>query len=378
VRRGSKDEHGMRTTSVGDRIMTAEPRGGPGDRTNGAKPNPLPDRLVAALDADQAAAQADQTAANSDQTAADADEATAERDQELAESDQRASDRDQATSDRELATGPISAADQEAHDASKAEREDATADRHAAAWLRGEAKVERLGAAAHRDESARQRDIAAEARDRVATIRDRLTPPGAPGAAERVRAASDRVRAAKDRERAAADRMQAAIDRDHARQALLETHLDELTGTYRRGMGTIALQAEIERARRSAGRLVLAFVDVDGLKQFNDREGHAAGDALLIDVVATIRSNLRSYDPVVRFGGDEFVCALGDADLKDARRRFDGIQTVLGTVRKGCSISVGFACLEAGDTLGALTARADAALYEAKRARRFNDKALDE
>ena len=68
---------------------------------------------------------------------------------------------------------------------------------------------------------------------------------------------------------------------------------------------------------------------------------------LLIDVVATIRSQLRSYDPVVRFGGDEFVCALAGADLEQARRRFDQIQTVLGQTREGCSISVGFAELEA-------------------------------
>jgi diguanylate cyclase (GGDEF)-like protein len=365
--------------------MRSESNGGPGHRANGSQPHALPDGLGAAPDADQVAAQADQVAADADQVAADADQvaadadqATSERDQDLSESDQRASDRDQATSDRDLATGPKSAADQDAHDVSKTERADATADRDATAWLRDEANVERLDAAARRDEMARQRDVAAEARDRVADIRDSLIPPGAPGAAERARAAYDRERAARDRERAVADRTQAAIDREDARRALLETHLDELTGTYRRGMGIIALKTEIGRARRTDGRLVLAFVDVDELKQFNDREGHAAGDALLIDVVSTIRSNLRSYDPVVRFGGDEFVCALAEADLDDAHRRFDDIQAVLGAVRNGCSISVGFACLEPGDTLGDLTARADAALYQAKRTRRFSRQGLDE
>ncbi len=68
---------------------------------------------------------------------------------------------------------------------------------------------------------------------------------------------------------------------------------------------------------------MLAFVDVDGLKEVNDRDGHAEGDALLIDVAATIRSKLRSYDPLVRFGGDEFVCAFSDFDLDAVRVRFD-------------------------------------------------------
>ena len=120
------------------------------------------------------------------------------------------------------------------------------------------------------------------------------------------------------------------VDREHARAALRDAHLDELTGTYRRGMGSHALEREIDRARRGTGRLVLAFVDVDDLKTFNDREGHAAGDALLVNVVTAMRSRLRSYDPVIRFGGDEFVCALADADLVDAHRRFDEIQQALG------------------------------------------------
>jgi diguanylate cyclase (GGDEF)-like protein len=115
---------------------------------------------------------------------------------------------------------------------------------------------------------------------------------------------------------------------------------------------------------------VLAFVDVDGLKEVNDRGGHAAGDALLIDVAATIRSKRRSYDPLVRFGGDEFVCAFSDFDLDTVRNRFDQIQATLDQRREGCSISVGLAELRRDDTLDDLTSRGDAALYEAKRRRR--------
>jgi diguanylate cyclase (GGDEF)-like protein len=79
-------------------------------------------------------------------------------------------------------------------------------------------------------------------------------------------------------------------------------------------MGDAALQHEIDRARRGDGRLVLAYVDVDRLTAINDRKGHSAGDALLVAVVSTMRANLRSFDPVVRYGGDEFVCAMSGTD----------------------------------------------------------------
>lgn len=111
---------------------------------------------------------------------------------------------------------------------------------------------------------------------------------------------------------------------------------------------------------------MLAFVDVDGLKEVNDRQGHAVGDALLQAVTATIRSRLRTYDPIVRFGGDEFVCALLDTDLGQAEQRFDDIRRELGKTHASDSISVGLAALRPGDSLEELMARGDQALYGAK------------
>ena len=70
--------------------------------------------------------------------------------------------------------------------------------------------------------------------------------------------------------------------------ALEQAHLDDLTGLYRREMGTLALTNEIDRARRGDGRFVVAFVDVDGLKRVNDRDGHAAGDHVLRTLAAAI------------------------------------------------------------------------------------------
>ncbi len=122
----------------------------------------------------------------------------------------------------------------------------------------------------------------------------------------------------------------------------------------------------MDRALRSDGRLVMAFVDVDGLKSVNDRQGHAAGDALLRAVAAAIQANLRSYDPIVRFGGDEFVCALSETDLDAARRRFEDIAETLAESAQSGSISVGLAQLRPDDSLEELVARADAALKVVK------------
>ena len=127
----------------------------------------------------------------------------------------------------------------------------------------------------------------------------------------------------------------------------------------------MALSHEIDRARRSDGRFVLAFVDVDRLKLVNDRDGHAAGDRILQAVVRVIRARLRSFDPIVRYGGDEFVCGLTGTDLAEAERRFEAIASAIEAETR-VGISVGFAALEVGDTADRLTERADAAMLQVK------------
>jgi diguanylate cyclase (GGDEF)-like protein len=118
---------------------------------------------------------------------------------------------------------------------------------------------------------------------------------------------------------------------------------------------------------------VLAFVDVDDLKHTNDSKGHAAGDDALRDVVDAIRSKMRSYEPIVRFGGDEFLCALQGVDISTAEDRFDQVRETLNSAGSTASISVGFAELRADETLSELTLRSDAALKQAKRIGRTRD-----
>ena len=188
-------------------------------------------------------------------------------------------------------------------------------------------------------------------------------------AAARAQAAATRTQAAVDRERAARDREAAARDRVRLQGELQRAHLDELTGAYRRGMGETVMRHEIERARRLKGDLALAYLDVDGLKEINDRLGHGAGDALLRDLVEALRSRLRPYDPVVRWGGDEFVCAVSDTTVEVAGDRFDEALYVLAESQPGAAISVGLAALRDGDTLETLVDRADQVLLQDRRKR---------
>jgi diguanylate cyclase (GGDEF)-like protein len=116
----------------------------------------------------------------------------------------------------------------------------------------------------------------------------------------------------------------------------------------------------MDRALRSQEPFALAFVDVDGLKELNDREGHAAGDALLKAVVTALKTGRRSYDPI---GGDEFLCGFTNTDLNACRRRIEEIRSSLAREHATASISVGLAMLGDRDTLEKLIARADADMY---------------
>ena len=86
----------------------------------------------------------------------------------------------------------------------------------------------------------------------------------------------------------------------------------------------------------------------------------------LLAVAHAMRSKMRSYEPIVRYGGDEFLCALGGLDVKDAEKRFDEIRSELAAGDTSATISVGLAELEPGDELDDLIERADRALAMAR------------
>jgi diguanylate cyclase (GGDEF)-like protein len=154
---------------------------------------------------------------------------------------------------------------------------------------------------------------------------------------------------------------------DRLRQLEEEAAVDELTGVYRRGHGMMILTRELRRAFRSPDeRLIVAFIDVDGLKRFNDTSGHAEGDRLLTDLTSSLTKRLRSHDIVFRYGGDEFVCILPGANLDGAAPIFGAVAEAFEEADGSRTFSVGLAELREGDTPESLVARADTALYEAR------------
>jgi diguanylate cyclase (GGDEF)-like protein len=212
-----------------------------------------------------------------------------------------------------------------------------------------------------RDDRAEARDDRAEAREQVAHMINTGAAADRAGASrDRKGAASDRLQAADDREAASADRVLAARER-------VATSIDELTRAYRREAGIVALEREIARAKRTQQPFTLAFMDVDNLKGTNDSRGHAAGDNLIRGAVTAIRARFRSYDLIVRFGGDEFLCGLLDLTADEADKRFSIVNEDLAA--QGASITAGVAQHEGDASLEDLIALADKAMYRKRRQR---------
>jgi diguanylate cyclase (GGDEF)-like protein len=226
------------------------------------------------------------------------------------------------------------------------------------------------------DEAADTRDVIADARDDRAEARDfRAEPSDGDAAQVIVGAASDRAESVRDRQGAGKDRAHAAADREasHSDRSYSATEravsaIDRLTAAHHRDAGLVELQREVVRAKRTGQSFVLAFVDLDDLKVTNDTLGHTAGDQRLRQTADAIRAHLRSYDLLVRFGGDEFLCGLLDLTIDDAAERFVLVNADLA--RAGQQLfTVGLAELVADDSLESLIARADEALYTQRRQR---------
>ena len=160
---------------------------------------------------------------------------------------------------------------------------------------------------------------------------------------------------------------------DDARMERLAT-TDDLTGLLNRR----AFFARAEAARTLSLRLrqpiTLLMLDIDHFKQLNDRFGHATGDEALVKFAATCREALRGHDILGRLGGEEFALALPGTDLDGAIRAAERLrQGVFDTRLLTCgnsytmTVSIGVVLIDADEDLPTGLARADNALYEAKR-----------
>jgi diguanylate cyclase (GGDEF)-like protein len=143
---------------------------------------------------------------------------------------------------------------------------------------------------------------------------------------------------------------------------------DALTHLPNRRSWADRCEEEFERARRSREPLSLASIDIDGFKDVNDREGHAAGDSLLLSFADGWRQMTRGGgDFVARLGGDEFGLLAPGSNERDAARIADRIR---GVSPRGVTCSVGVATWNRVESADELLSRADEAMYRSKRARK--------
>ncbi|MFC5459614.1 sensor domain-containing diguanylate cyclase [Massilia niabensis] len=160
---------------------------------------------------------------------------------------------------------------------------------------------------------------------------------------------------------------------------------DALTGVYNRRYIDRRLVEEVARARRQDYCISVMFIDVDHFKSVNDRVGHQAGDDVLREVAARIKMELRVSDALARFGGEEFVVLLIDADLAAAAMVAERIRAgvvgkpfdLAGGQGMNVSVSIGVSALDDAAcelpievVAQQLVALADGALYQAKEAGR--------
>ena len=150
---------------------------------------------------------------------------------------------------------------------------------------------------------------------------------------------------------------------------------DPLTGLpNRRGLGE-ALDQALARSERTGLPLAVLALDLDGFKAINDRHGHPAGDAALIEIAGRLRRTIRRSDLVARLGGDEFAVLAGELNgpapvVRLARRLGAALRApiALPDAVASVDVSIGVAFFPGdGDTPAELLARADLALYVAKR-----------
>ena len=157
-------------------------------------------------------------------------------------------------------------------------------------------------------------------------------------------------------------------------QASEQVRIDSLTGTLNRRGLTDAFTREIAVTERKHQTLSVALLDVDNFKELNDHFGHAVGDDALTHLAQVIRDAVRPGDSVARFGGEEFLVLLPDSEIDAAVAVMARVQRELtkrfflhDNAKILITFSAGVTRYIIGETQTATIARADGALYEAKR-----------
>lgn len=156
-----------------------------------------------------------------------------------------------------------------------------------------------------------------------------------------------------------------AYEQEHART-------DSGTGVANRRWFYEKAEREVERAKKNAAPLTVAYLDLDGVKQINDQCGHDIGDDMLREVGAILSKESRAFDPPARMGGDEFILLLPEIDIGTARQATDRIVVRLVDASRrntwSATISAGTVrFLRAALTTDELVWLADPSMYSTKR-----------
>ncbi len=171
-------------------------------------------------------------------------------------------------------------------------------------------------------------------------------------------------------------RIQEAFHRAHS-------DLDPLTGIYNRRVMLVNVARERERFLRTGVPCCVALADLDHFKKINDSHGHAVGDQVLLACALRFIESLRPYDTVFRYGGEEFLMCLPDADTATAFAIMERLRSEISGAPIPCgsgegvggknvslTLSFGVAGFDADTPLKGVIKRADEALFRAKRAGR--------
>ena len=154
-----------------------------------------------------------------------------------------------------------------------------------------------------------------------------------------------------------------------------DSYLDELTGLYNQRYLPMALDHEIQRSKRENTPFTLLFLDIDYFKMVNDGRGHWVGSRLLIELGHVLKSQVRTCDYCFRYGGDEFIVVLGNANLEGSkivaeriRKAIEGKTFAVDGHNLNLTVSIGLAAYpDHANSAPALIKIADQAMYYGKR-----------
>ncbi len=149
-------------------------------------------------------------------------------------------------------------------------------------------------------------------------------------------------------------------------------HFDPLTQVWNRYRIEQAIDAELVAAKRYGAAFALLLFDVDHFKQINDTLGHSVGDEVLVSLARLVENSLRGCDHLGRWGGEEFVVLATHSNMKAAVGLAERLRSLVATLdvtglRQPMTVSIGVAVWQPGDSCKTLMARADTAMYKAKR-----------